>query len=95
VVFTDYEMILGKPTEAQWLQGKTGVRESGEKSKESKGRTLQRSTSLCPYRDRSGTEWARGGRLIGRVAFWCCFLAAAPVSSGFDAGMARKAPSSL
>ena len=33
VAFTDYQMILGKPTEEQWLQGKTGAKGSGAKSK--------------------------------------------------------------
>jgi quinol monooxygenase YgiN len=33
VVFTDYEMILGKPTEAQWLAGGAGSPSPGAKSK--------------------------------------------------------------
>lgn len=33
VVFTDYEMILGKPTEAQWLAGSAGSPSPGAKSK--------------------------------------------------------------
>jgi len=33
VVFTDYEMILGKPTEAQWLAGSAGSPSLGGKSK--------------------------------------------------------------
>jgi quinol monooxygenase YgiN len=33
VVFTDYEMVLGKPTEAQWLAGSAGSPSPGAKSK--------------------------------------------------------------
>jgi hypothetical protein len=37
VVFTDYEMILGKPTEAQWLAGSAGSPSLGAKSKSRSG----------------------------------------------------------
>ena len=33
VVFSDYEMILGKPTEEEWLAGKTGAPSSAKKTK--------------------------------------------------------------
>ena len=33
VVFTDYEMILGKPSEEQWLAGTTGSTASARKTK--------------------------------------------------------------
>ena len=38
VVFTNYEMILGKPTEEQWLQGRTEAKGSGAKSKKASKR---------------------------------------------------------
>jgi hypothetical protein len=33
VVFTDYEMILGKPAEWQWMAGKVGSASGGGKGK--------------------------------------------------------------
>lgn len=33
VVFTDYEMVAGKPTEEQWVKGRSGSKSSAERSK--------------------------------------------------------------
>ena len=43
VVFTDYEMILGKPAEEQWLAGKAGSSSSAAKGKKAAvGRGVKR-----------------------------------------------------